>query len=86
MLFFKTLETKKMKKKEIIKSINAYSAILLRLKTMKNWATKEIDHLEMVNKDTLFNERLIEYLQENITDVQKEMLDFIRQNITTLEQ
>jgi hypothetical protein len=53
---------------------------------MKNWATKEIEHLEMVNKDTLFNERLIEYLQENITDVQKEMLDFIRQNITTLEQ
>jgi hypothetical protein len=75
-----------MKKKEIIKAINAYSAILSRFTTMRNWATKEIDHLEMVNKDTLFNERLIEYLEENITDVKKEMLDFIRQNITTLER
>jgi hypothetical protein len=75
-----------MKKKEIIKSINAYSAILSRLNTMRNWAAKEIDHLEMVNRETLFNERLIEYLEENITDVKKEMLDFIRQNITTLEQ
>ena len=75
-----------MKKKEIIKSINAYSAILWRLKKMKNWAIKEIHRLEVINRDTLFQEQLIEYLDTEIISTQKEFLEFVHDNITTLEQ
>jgi len=67
-----------MKKKEIIKAINAYSAILLRLKTMMKQAQE--------NRAAFNDSLLINYLEHQITDVQKEMLDFISQNITTLEQ
>jgi hypothetical protein len=74
-----------MKKKEIIKAINAYSAILLRLKKMKNTAI-DTKGIFFIPSEKSHNETLIAYLDAEITDVQKEMLDFIRQNITTLEQ
>ena len=74
-----------MKKNEIIKAINAYSAILLRLKSMKNTA-RDTKGMFFIPSDKSHNETLIAYLDAEIMDVKKEMLDFITQNITTLER
>jgi hypothetical protein len=74
-----------MKKNEIIKTINAYSAILLRLKKMKNTAM-DTKGIFFIPSEKSHNETLITYLDAEITDVKKEFLDFISQNITTLEQ
>jgi hypothetical protein len=74
-----------MKKNEIIKAINAYSAILLRLKKMKNTAM-DTKGMFFIPSDKSHNETLINYLDAEITDVKKEFLDFVSQNITTLEQ
>ena len=76
-----------MKKNEVIKTVNAYSAILRKLQNMqrvllfkdfKPELGPEGNPLDEENK--YFDLRLIDYLDEHIKETKTELIDFIKNN------
>ena len=76
-----------MKKNEIIKTVNAYSAILRKLQNMQRAVILKTELPEPGNDTPFdddkpyFNLQLIAYLDEHIKETKTELIDFIKVNL-----
>lgn len=77
-----------MKKNEVIKTVNAYSAILRKLQNMQrvlliNDLKPELgpEGTPFSDENKYFDFRLFEYLDEHIKETKTELIDFIKVNL-----